>query len=123
VGLPGLHINHYYTSRDLAADRALRRRAGRILRAAGALFMYRRPIRTFSHALGTVRMGRDERTSPLDDVCRFRGVENLRVVDASVFPTSSAVNPSLTIAANALRVAASMTAGDLDSLTVAEEVA
>jgi choline dehydrogenase-like flavoprotein len=123
VGLPALRITHRYTSRDLAADRALRTRAGRILRAAGALFCYRRPIRTFSHALGTVRMGLDERTSPLDEVCRFRGIENLRVVDASAFPTSSAVNPSLTIAANALRVAASMAAGDLDSLTVAEEVA
>jgi choline dehydrogenase-like flavoprotein len=123
VGLPGLRITHHYTSRDIAADRALRARAGRILRAAGALVCYRRLIRTFSHALGTVRMGRDERTSPLDEVCRFRGIENLRVVDASAFPTSSAVNPSLTIAANALRVAASMAAGDLDSLTVAEEVA
>ena len=123
VGLPGIRITHRYTSRDLAADRALRLRAGRILRAAGALMVYRRPIRTFSHALGTVRMGRDERTSPLDEVCRYRGIDNLRVVDASVFPSSSAVNTSLTIAANALRVAASMTAGDLDSLTVAQEVA
>lgn len=105
VGLPALRITHHYTARDRAADRALRTRARQILKAAGALFCYRRPIRTFSHALGTVRMGHDERNAPLDSACRFRGIENLRVVDGSVFPTSAAVNPSLTIAANALRVA------------------
>ncbi|HEV8599666.1 MAG TPA: GMC family oxidoreductase [Gemmatimonadales bacterium] len=109
AGLPTLRITHRYTARDQAADRALRGRARQILRAAGALFCYRRPIRTFSHALGTVRMGRDEKTSALDAGCRFRGIENLRVVDGSVFPTSAAVNPSLTIAANALRVAAALT--------------
>jgi len=109
AGLPALRITHSYTTRDQAADRALRARARQILRAAGALFCYRRPIRTFSHALGTVRMGREERSSALDAGCRFRGIENLRVVDGSVFPTSAAVNPSLTIAANALRVAAALT--------------
>jgi choline dehydrogenase-like flavoprotein len=109
VGLPGLRITHEYTARDHAADRALQLRARQILRGAGALFCYRRPIRTFSHALGTVRMGHDERSAPLDAGCRFRGVDNLRVVDGSVFPTSAAVNPSLSIAANALRVAAQLT--------------
>jgi choline dehydrogenase-like flavoprotein len=54
--------------------------------------------------VGTVRMGSDERTAPLDRSCGFRGVEGLYVVDGSVMPTSAAVNPSLTIAANALRV-------------------
>ena len=43
--------------------------------------------------------------SALDPECRFRGLENLYVVDGSVMPTSAAVNPSLTIAANALRAA------------------
>ena len=65
---------------------------------------YRHFIRTFSHAAGTVRMGEDPRTAPLDEWCAFRGVENVSVVDASVMPTSGGVNPSLTIAANALRV-------------------
>ena len=50
-------------------------------------------------------MGADPRTSALDPECRFRGLENLYVVDGSVMPTSAAVNPSLTIAANALRAA------------------
>ncbi|RMF26886.1 MAG: hypothetical protein D6765_08280, partial [Bacteroidetes bacterium] len=78
--------------------------AKRILRKAGALGFYVHPIRTFSHAVGTVRMGKDPQTAPLDPSCRFRGLDNLFVVDGSFMPTSAALNPSLTIAANALRV-------------------
>ena len=80
------------------------RKAKQILRRAGALFFVNWDVSTFSHAVGTVRMGDDERASPLDAECRFRGVEGLYVTDGSVFPTSAGVNPSLTIAANALRV-------------------
>ena len=123
VGLPGLKISHEYTPRDHAADRALQARARQILRGAGALFCYRRPIRTFSHALGTVRMGHDERSAPLDPGCRFRGIDNLRVVDGSVFPTSAAVNPSLSIAANALRVAALLTGVALPATAVSQGTA
>ena len=60
-------------------------------------------VRTFSHALGTVRMGTDPETAPLDADCRLRGTDNLYVVDGSGLPTAAAVNPSLTIAAHALR--------------------
>jgi choline dehydrogenase-like flavoprotein len=79
--------------------------AKRILRRAGALACYRHEVATFSHGVGTVRMGSDPHTSALDGDCRFRGLENLIVVDASVMPTSAAVNPSLTISAIALRAA------------------
>jgi choline dehydrogenase-like flavoprotein len=48
-------------------------------------------------------MGTDPTTAPLDEWCRFRGIDNLRVVDGSALPTAGAVNPSLTIAAVALR--------------------
>jgi len=58
-----------------------------------------------AHACGTCRFGIDPRTSVLDVDCRAHGLENLLVVDASFFPSSGGVNPSLTIAANALRVA------------------
>jgi choline dehydrogenase-like flavoprotein len=102
-GLPELRITHRYTARDIQAARALIGKAREILRAAGAWLTYAQPIRTFSHAVGTVRMGTDPETSALDAHGRFRGTENLYVVDASAFPTSAAVNPSLTIAANALR--------------------
>jgi choline dehydrogenase-like flavoprotein len=58
-----------------------------------------------------VRFGDDPRQAPLDRWCRFRGTDNLFVVDASFMPTSAAVNPSLTIAANALRVGTHLAEG------------
>ena len=57
------------------------------------------PIRTARFALGTIR-----RTSALDVNCKAHDVDNLYVVDGSFFPSSAAVNPALTIMANALRV-------------------
>jgi choline dehydrogenase-like flavoprotein len=104
-GLPRLRIRFRHSARDLAAGEILTRTARRVLRKAGAFAWYRHKIHTFSHGVGTVRMGTDARTSVLDPDGRFRGVENLTVTDASVFPTSASVNPSLTIAANALRAA------------------
>ena len=62
------------------------------------------PLAGVAHQNGTIRFGRDPRTSALDVNCKAHDVENLYVVDASFFPTSGAVNPSLTIVANALRV-------------------
>jgi choline dehydrogenase-like flavoprotein len=53
---------------------------------------------------GTLRFGRDPRTSVLDTNCKAHELDNLYVVDGSFFPSSSAVNPGLTIMANALRV-------------------
>lgn len=58
-----------------------------------------------AHACGTCRMGNDPRTSVVNRFNRAHGVENLYVVDSSFFPSSGGVNPALTIAANALRVA------------------
>ena len=54
---------------------------------------------------GSGLFGSDPRASVLDPFCRAHDVENLFVVDASFFPSSAAVNPGLTIAAQALRVA------------------
>lgn len=61
-------------------------------------------IDTNSHQCGTAVAGRDSKTSVLDANCRAHDVENLWVVDSSFFPSSSALNPALTIAANAIRV-------------------
>ncbi|MNN70343.1 Paromamine 6'-oxidase [compost metagenome] len=61
--------------------------------------------RTPSHQCGTVRIGNDPATAPLDPYCSAYDHPNLYVVDASFLPTSAAVNPALTIAAQALRVA------------------
>ena len=57
-----------------------------------------------SHQSGTLRFGRDADTSVLDTNCKAHELDNLYVVDASFFPSCGAVNPSLTIMANALRI-------------------
>ncbi|ORV00495.1 glucose-methanol-choline oxidoreductase [Mycobacterium bohemicum] len=57
------------------------------------------------HACGTCRFGADPKTSVLDPHNRAHEVDNLYVVDTSFFPSSAGLNPSLTVAANALRVA------------------
>jgi choline dehydrogenase-like flavoprotein len=62
-------------------------------------------IDTNSHQCGTMRFGRDPASSVLDPLCRTHDVANLYVMDSSFFPSSAAMNPALTIAAQALRVA------------------
>jgi choline dehydrogenase-like flavoprotein len=62
------------------------------------------PLAGVAHQNGTIRFGRDRRSSALDVNCRAHEVDNLYVVDASFFPSCGAVNPALTIMANALRV-------------------
>ena len=59
----------------------------------------------FGHPCGTCRFGEDPTSSVLDRNNKAHGVDNLYVVDGSFFPSSAGVNPSLTIAANSLRVA------------------
>ena len=85
------------------------------LRAAGYPIVLTKPFdrRTPSHQCGTVRIGSNPTTSPLDPYCRAWDHPNLFVVDASFLPTSAAVNPSLTIAAQALRVADHIARTDL----------
>lgn len=62
------------------------------------------PIGGTAHQCGTVRFGRDPATSALDAQCKAHELDNLYVVDGSFFVSSGAVNPALTIIANALRV-------------------
>ena len=58
-----------------------------------------------SHQAGTMRFGTDPASSVLDLDCKAHELDNLYVVDASFFPSIGAVNPTLTIIANAMRVA------------------
>jgi choline dehydrogenase-like flavoprotein len=62
------------------------------------------PLAGVAHQVGTVRFGNDPKTSALDVNCKAHDVDNLYVVDGSIFCSSGAVNPALTIMANALRV-------------------
>ena len=63
------------------------------------------PIGGCAHQAGTLRFGKDPKTSVLDLNCKAHELDNLYVVDSSFFPSIGAVNPTLTIIANALRVA------------------
>src|SRR3989454_2534324 len=62
------------------------------------------PLAGVAHQNGTIRFGNDPKTSALDANCKAHDLDNLYVVDGSFFPSSAAVNPALTIMANALRV-------------------
>ena len=77
------------------------------LRQAGYPIVLSRAFdrRTPSHQCGTARMGRDAATSVVDTFCRAHDHANLFITDASVLPTSAAVNPALTVAALAIRAA------------------
>ena len=63
------------------------------------------PLSAVAHQCGTCRFGRDPQNSVLDLNCRTHDLDNLYVVDGSFFPSHSGVNPTLTIIANAIRVA------------------
>ena len=96
----------YTVSDELQRRRAAFRQAMRAaFRPNRAMFMGQAPQLNFAHPCGTLRFGDDPATSVLDRDCRVHGLENLYVTDSSFMPTSNGVNPSLTIAANALRVA------------------
>jgi choline dehydrogenase-like flavoprotein len=62
------------------------------------------PVAGVAHQAGTCRFGKDPASSVLDPTCRAHEVDNLYVVDTSVFPSIGAVNPALTAMANSLRV-------------------
>ncbi len=73
-------------------------------RATTGYFEAKMPMHSLGHQVGTCKFGEDPKTSVLDLNCRAHDVDNLYVVDGSFFVSSGAVNPTLTIVANALRV-------------------
>jgi len=72
--------------------------------ARSLYFGQRIPLAGVAHQNGTIRFGHDPKSSALDTNCKAHEVDNLYVVDASFFASSGAVNPALTVMANALRV-------------------
>lgn len=104
-------IQVQWTPNNLAAHRKLSEAATTMLKEAGYPLVFVEPmgIATNSHQCGTIRCGRDPSTAVLDPYCKAFDLDNLYVVDSSFFPSSAAMNPALTIAAQALRVAAQMT--------------
>jgi choline dehydrogenase-like flavoprotein len=103
-----------YRQTNAQAHRDLVTEVKKILARIGLSFPVTHSLGTSNttHQCGTLCFGTDPAASVLDPYCRSHDVPNLFVVDASFFPSSAAVNPGLTIAAQALRVADHIMASD-----------
>ena len=96
----------YTIKRGIATpDCSLSRALDRTAQGRRLVFLSRDVELNFGHPCGTCVMSNDPSTGVVDRDCRAHGIANLFITDASFMPTSAATNPSLTIAANALRVA------------------
>ncbi len=100
-----ISVRYTFASELLQRRLAFRRLLKRSLHGQRSVFLGFQPELNYGHPSGTLRFGNDPKTSVLNPSCRAHGLNNLYVADASFMPTSMGVNPSLTIAANALRVA------------------
>jgi choline dehydrogenase-like flavoprotein len=100
-------IQLHYQPNNVTAHNRLVKETTRILHKLGfwKVMTFSHKNRNTTHQCGTLVFGNDARTSVLDTWCRSHDIDNLFVVDASFFPSSAAVNPGLTIVAQALRVA------------------
>jgi choline dehydrogenase-like flavoprotein len=101
------NIRVHWRPNNRVTHEKLIRAASRLMREAGypLILVQRMGIETNSHQLGTLRFGDDPSTAVLDPFCKTYDLDNFYVVDSSFFPSSAAMNPALTIAAQALRVA------------------
>ncbi|MDQ0474800.1 FAD-dependent oxidoreductase [Labrys wisconsinensis] len=108
VRVDGRRIVLDWRRSNMTAHRGLKARMKASLREAGfpIVLSHLFDRRTPSHQCGTIRIGTDPKTAPLDPFGRSFDHRNLFVADASTLVTSAAVNPSLTVAAMALRTAA-----------------
>jgi choline dehydrogenase-like flavoprotein len=112
---PDGRIRLAYAPNNVFAHQQLVDEMTRVLKRLGfwKVMAHSHKSRNTTHQCGTAVFGTDPRASVLDPFCRTHDVENLFVVDASFFPSSAAVNPGLTIIAQALRVADHLRATDL----------
>lgn len=101
----GMRFEYEYTDELLERNRLYRQRLTQVLGWHRIAFLSVRNNINYGHVCGTCRFGTDSAASVLDRNNRAHDVENLYVVDASFFPSSGGTNPSLTISANAIRVA------------------
>lgn len=100
-------IHLHYQPNNTRAHEMLVREMKRIIRKLGfwITISHSHKNKNTTHQCGTLVFGSDPKTSVLDPLCKAHDHDNLYVVDASFFPSSAAVNPALTIIAQALRVA------------------
>ncbi len=116
LGMPRLRVDWRYDAADIASlAGTLDLVASELARTGAGQLTYSRETLEEDllrygayggHHIGTARMGRDPRTSVVDADCKVHGVANLWLSGASVFPTSSQANPTLTLVALALRLGA-----------------
>ena len=104
---PDGRIRLHYRENNMEPHRRLVRETKRILKRLGfwVVMTHSHKAKNTTHQCGTLCFGTDPAQSVLDPYCRTHDIDNLFVVDASFFPSSAAVNPGLTIAAQAIRVA------------------
>ncbi|WP_022706036.1 GMC oxidoreductase [Paracoccus zeaxanthinifaciens] len=108
---PDTIIYDYVMDEELRARRSrYRRMIKRRLKGIRSLFLHDAPELNIAHPCGTLRFSDDPKKGVLDPDCRAHDVRNLWCVDSSFMPTSTGVNPGMTIVANALRVADRLTA-------------
>ena len=112
---PDGRIRLTYRPNNERAHGELVRHWSRLLKEIGfwLVVTHSHKAKNTTHQCGTLCFGTNPRASVLDPFCRSHDVENLFVVDASFFPSSAAVNPALTIIAQALRVADHIASADL----------
>jgi len=101
----GMRIEYRYPDELRRRVQSFRNRLAEALRPHRLIRLSGENNLNYGHVCGTCRFGDDPLTSVLDKDNRAHGVSNLFVVDASFFPSSGGANPSLTIAANAIRAA------------------
>ncbi|MEL6262516.1 MAG: GMC family oxidoreductase [Cyanobacteria bacterium J06626_6] len=99
-------VLEYTPNNEASFNRLIERWKGilKSLDPLSLLFTTEMTLKDVGHQCGTCRLGEDPDTSVLDLNCRTHDIENLYVVDGSFFPSSAALNPTLTIIANAIRV-------------------
>ena len=116
---PDGRIRLSYEPNNLVAHRQLVAEMKRALLQLGfwTVVQHTHREKNTTHQCGTLCFGTDPKTSVLDSYCRSHDIENLFIVDASFFPSSGAVNPGLTIAAQALRVADHIAETELRSMS------
>jgi choline dehydrogenase-like flavoprotein len=120
LGMPKLRVDWRYTPVDVdTVSRSIALLAREIERTGVGAFTYDPADIEFEmtrygayggHHIGTARMGTDPAHSVVDPDCRVHGVSNLSIASCAVFPTSSQANPTLTVVALALRLAARLRA-------------
>jgi choline dehydrogenase-like flavoprotein len=101
-GLPVARVTYEWGENDLQVATAAREKAAEMMSASGA-----RKVRIGSnygaHAMGSCRMGRDPKSSVVNEHCQSHDIKNLFICDTSVFVTGAGVNPTLTAMAIASR--------------------